>query len=138
METEQQETTTIQPAQQQLTADSKVKKKKKKRKKKKNKTPRNNAKSYGPQGNNRKYQLQNRSYGAGAGSNRRESIPHHATVQSLASINQPSIVGQLTKMAQDLKYHRELQKALMQLKQTDEDYRYAIEIGESLTKENQF
>ena len=41
-------------------------------------------------------------------------------------------------MSQDLKYHRELQKALMELKQKDEDYRYAIEIGESLTKENQF
>ena len=66
-----------------------------------------------------------------------KSIPHKATVQSLASINQPMIVKELTKMSQDLKYQRELKKALMELKQKDEDYRYAIEIGESLTNENQ-
>eukprot|EP01083_Nonionella_stella_P168931 571713_1 len=95
---------------------------KKKRKKKKRKTkrsiPRRDAKSYGL--------------------NRRGPRPHNATAQSLASINAPIIVNKLSKMSQDLKYQRELQKALMELKQKDEDYRYAIEIGESLTKENTY
>lgn len=66
------------------------------------------------------------------------SRPHHATVKSLASINQPAIVNQLSKMSQDLKFRRELRKALTELKQKEEDYRYAIEIGESLTKENEY
>ena len=41
-------------------------------------------------------------------------------------------------MSQDLKFRRELRKALTELKQKEEDYRYAIEIGESLTKENEY
>ena len=108
--------------------------KRKKKKKKKKKTK----KSVGGKVPSRTNRGHHTSYGAGPRFSRRESIPHHATVQSLASINQPVIVNQLTKMSQDLKYHRELQKALMELKQKDEDYRYAIEIGESLTKENQY
>jgi len=79
-----------------------------------------------------------KSYGNGPRHGKRDSMPHHATVQSLASINQPGIVNQLSRMSQDLKFRRELQKALLELKQKDEDYRYAIEIGESLTKENEY
>mmetsp|Transcript_21548 Transcript_21548/g.34553 ORF Transcript_21548/g.34553 Transcript_21548/m.34553 type:complete len:677 (-) Transcript_21548:192-2222(-) len=110
-------------------------KEKKKRKKKKDK--KKHKKSVGgnpPSRTARNHQ----SFGAPRDHYRRESIPHHATVQSLASINQPAVVNKLTKMSQDLKLTRELQKALMELKQKDEDYRYAIEIGESLQKENQY
>lgn len=130
MSTEDQQTEAItQPL-----SSGKEEKKKKKEKKRKKKKRDKSKKSLGGIRSGRS----NKSYGANPRFNRRESIPHHATVQSLASINQPVIVNQLTKMSQDLKYHRELQKALMELKQKDEDYRYAIEIGESLTKENQF
>eukprot|EP01084_Bolivina_argentea_P142714 250687_1 len=101
-------------------------KKKKKKRKKKGKTKRSVSRI--PRRNNKSYGFHNR----------RESIPHHATVQSLASINAPIIVNKLSKMSQDLKYQRDLQKALMELNQKGEDYRYAIEIGESLTKENAF
>eukprot|EP01083_Nonionella_stella_P048168 128976_1 len=48
------------------------------------------------------------------------------------------ITNKLSKLSQDLKYQDTLQKALMELKQKDEDYRYAIEIGEALTKENAY
>eukprot|EP01084_Bolivina_argentea_P215671 366213_1 len=114
------------------TNTSEQQKKKKKKKKKKRKGKKSLAKSGRSSRNNPK------SYGAGPRFTRRESIPHHATVQSLASINQPMIVNRLSQMSQDLKYQRELKKALTELRQKDEDYRYAIEIGESLTKENEY
>jgi len=61
---------------------------------------------------------------------------HHATVQSLANIN-AAILPQLSQASTDFKLQRDLQRALLDLQQRDEELITAVDIGESLKAENE-
>ena len=62
--------------------------------------------------------------------------PYHATLKSMANINSPYMIGQLSNISNDLKLQRENKKLSAELTQKNEDYKYAVEIGENLTEEN--
>lgn len=66
---------------------------------------------------------------------RQLSRAHHATVHSLARANAP-MLRSLGQTSLDLKITHELRKALNELRRKEEDYLTAMEIGESLAKDN--